>query len=65
MKGKGKLKFGEEEEEEEDFKFTVINHKYRATSWLKNLSLDDGQFCDSYDKEGKLNLFICGNIREN
>lgn len=65
MKGdKREIGFDADEEEDETFKFSSATHKSRASQWLKNLSIDDGQFCNAYDENNKLRLFVCGNIRE-
>lgn len=64
MKGLKQQTDDDSDDEEEDFRFTSANQKARASNWLKNLNLDDGQFCDAYTENGKKSSFICGNVRE-
>lgn len=54
-----------EDAESDDFYFSSSNQKCRASQWLKNLAIDDGQFCNARDDRNQFSLFISGNIREN
>jgi hypothetical protein len=38
------------ESDRDQFYFSSSNQKCRAASWLKNLTLEDGQFCSAYDE---------------